>query len=171
MEAVLNEREAHTQPWGAAALEQRRERTRNHLASIAPRRETWINRNTYYYELLSRLLVFWWNHRKRLLSVRCGTGNLLAVVRPCVGKGVDICAEIVKSHSNEIQTSNSRSRFQTRKSSGRFSRRDEKFDYILFNDIGDTVDVLEALRNLKPLCQRHTRVVDNNLQSSLGTIR
>ena len=58
MEAVLNERETHTQPWGAAALEQRRERTRNHLARIAPRRETWINRNTYYYELLSRLLCF-----------------------------------------------------------------------------------------------------------------
>ena len=36
---------------------------------------------------------------------------------------------------------------------------DEKFDYILFNDIGDTVDVLEALRNLKPLCQRHTRLL------------
>ena len=35
----------------------------------------------------------------------------------------------------------------------------EKFDYILFNDIGDTVDVLQALRNLRPLCQRHTRVL------------
>jgi len=36
---------------------------------------------------------------------------------------------------------------------------DETFDYILFNDIGDTVDVLQALRNLRPLCQRHTRVL------------
>jgi len=38
-------------------------------------------------------------------------------------------------------------------------RPDEKFDYILFNDIGDTVDVLQALRNLRPLCQRHTRLL------------
>src|SRR5207237_993541 len=36
---------------------------------------------------------------------------------------------------------------------------DEKFDYILFNDIGDTVDVLQALRNLRPICQRHTRLL------------
>ena len=35
----------------------------------------------------------------------------------------------------------------------------EKFDYILFNDIGDTVDVLQALRNLRPLCLRHTRLL------------
>src|SRR6478672_13827276 len=95
MEAVLNERETHAQPWGAAALEQRRERTRNHLARIAPRRESWINRNSYYYELLSRLLCFLVEPQKKVLSVRCGTGNLLAVVRPCAGKGVDICPEIV----------------------------------------------------------------------------
>ena len=35
----------------------------------------------------------------------------------------------------------------------------EKFDYILFNNIGDTVDVLQALRNFKPLCLRHTRLL------------
>ena len=120
MEAVLNERETHTQPWGAAALEQRRERTRNHLASIAPRREIWINRNTYYYELLSRLLCFLVEPQKKVLSVRCGTGDLLAVVRPCVGKGVDICAEIVTIAQQRIQTSNSRLHFQTRRSSARF---------------------------------------------------
>jgi hypothetical protein len=31
-----------------------------------------------------------------VLSVRCGTGNLLDVVRPNSGKGVGICAEIVE---------------------------------------------------------------------------
>ena len=40
--------------WGLAALEQRRQRTRNHLAKIAPRREGWITSNKYYYELLVR---------------------------------------------------------------------------------------------------------------------
>jgi hypothetical protein len=58
MEAVLNEREANREVWGPVALEQRRERTRDHLASIASRRESWIKRNKYYYELLSRLLRF-----------------------------------------------------------------------------------------------------------------
>ena len=44
--------------WGPAALEQRRQRTREHLAKIAPRRESWIKRNSYYYKLLGSLLRF-----------------------------------------------------------------------------------------------------------------
>src|SRR4030095_100602 len=96
MEAVLNEPEAKRGTWGPAALEQRRERTRNHLAKIAVRRETWINRNRYYYDLLSRLLRFFIEPHKRVLSVRGVTGNLLAVVQPIWGKGIDICPEIVE---------------------------------------------------------------------------
>jgi SAM-dependent methyltransferase len=81
---------------GPPALEQRRQRTREHLTKIAPRREDWLTNNRYYYELLARLLRFLVEPRKRVLSVRCGTGNLLAAVRPSDGKGIDICAEIVE---------------------------------------------------------------------------
>src|ERR1041385_2066763 len=88
--------ELNAAPWGPAALEQRRERTRNHLSKIAVRRETWINRNRYYYELLNRLLRFLVEPRKKVLSVRCDIGNLLAAVRPTEGKGIDICTEIVE---------------------------------------------------------------------------
>src|SRR5437868_14583435 len=49
--------------------------------------------------------------------------------------------------------------FPDKEEFGQSFRPGEKFDYILFNDIGDTVDVLQALRNLRPLCQRHTRVL------------
>ncbi|HEY6185955.1 MAG TPA: hypothetical protein VIW67_27175, partial [Terriglobales bacterium] len=79
MEAVLNEAKPKRHTWGPAALDERRERTRNHLAKIAVCREDWIKRNRYYYELLNRLLCFLIEPEKRVLSVRCGTGNLLAV--------------------------------------------------------------------------------------------
>src|SRR6266496_4695678 len=118
VDVVPNERETSRDVWGPAALEERRERTRDHLAKIAARREIWINRNKYYYELLNRLFRFLVEPEKKVLSVRCDTGNLLAVVRPSSAKGIEICNEIV-----------------------------------------DTVDVLQALRNLRPLCQRHTRVL------------
>jgi hypothetical protein len=72
-------------------LEQRRERTRRHLAQIAGRREVWINRNKYYYNLLSQLLRFLVEPQRRVLSVRCGTALLLAAVNPRRGKGIDIC--------------------------------------------------------------------------------
>src|ERR1700747_240989 len=88
--AVLEQHETNSQAWGPAALEQRRERTRDHLAKIAARRETWINRNRYYYELLNRLLRFLVEPQKKVLSVRCGTGNLLGVLQPSKGNGIDI---------------------------------------------------------------------------------
>jgi SAM-dependent methyltransferase len=159
MEAVLNEPEAKRGTWGPAALEQRRERTRNHLAKIAVRREEWINRNRYYYELLDRLLRFLVEPQKRVLSVRCGTGNLLAVVQPVKGKGIDICPEIVEIAQQRNRSFEFAVAFPDKEEFRRAFGPDEKFDYILFNDIGDTVDILQALRNLKPLCQRHTRVL------------
>ena len=45
MEAVLSEPEAKRGTWGPAALEKRRERTRNHLAKLAVRRESWKPRS------------------------------------------------------------------------------------------------------------------------------
>src|SRR5437879_6625937 len=95
VDVVPKERETSRDVWGPAALEQRRERTRDHLAKIAVRRQSWINRNRYYYELLNRLLRFLVEPQKRVLSVRCDIGNLLAVVGPSKGKGIDICSEIV----------------------------------------------------------------------------
>ncbi len=159
MEAVLNESEAKRGTWGPAALDQRRERTRNHLAKIAVRREDWIKRNRYYYELLNRLLRFLVEPQKRVLSVRCGTGNLLAVVQPVKGKGIDICPEIVEIAQQRNRSFEFAVAFPDKEEFRHAFGPEEKFDYILFNDIGDTVDILQALRNLRPLCQRHTRVL------------
>ena len=159
MEALLNEPKRKKVAWGPAALDQRRERTRNHLAQIAVRREGWINRNRYYYELLSQLLRFLVEPQKRVLSVRCGTGNLLALVQPIKGKGIDICPEIVEIAQQQNPAFEFAVAFPDKEEFRLSFEAEEKFDYILFNEIGDTVDVLQALRNLRPLCQRHTRVL------------
>src|SRR5690242_20094910 len=94
VDVVPNEPQTSRDVWGPAALDQRRERTRDHLAKIAARRDVWIHRNKYYYELLNRLFRFLVEPQKKVLSVRCDTGNLLAVVRPSNGKGIEICNEI-----------------------------------------------------------------------------
>ena len=87
MRVSLNQGAPSTEIWGIAALDQRRRRTQDHLAKIAPRREGWIKRNRYYYDLLNRLLRFLVEPHKKVLSVRCGTGNFLTVVRPSEGQG------------------------------------------------------------------------------------
>jgi len=159
METVISERKTNQEVWGPAAMEQRRERARQHLAAIAPRRESWIKRNGYYYELLSRLLRFVVEPHKKVLSVGCGTGYHLAAVSPTRGKGIDLCAEIVEIARQRNPSfdfavaSPDTDEFRHSFEPG------EKFDYILFNDIGQTVDVLQALRNFRSLCLRHTRLL------------
>ena len=159
VDAFADHAESIPERWGPAAIEERRERTSDHLVKIAARRESWINRNRYYYELLNRLFRFLIEPKKKVLSVRCGTGNLLAVVEPSNGKGVEICHEIVAIAQQRNPSFEFAVAFPDKEEFQQVFRSDEKFDYILFNDVGDTVDVLQALRNLRPLCHRHTRVL------------
>ena len=97
--------------WGTGCAGAKAPTHPRHLARIAPRREGWITRNRYYYELLARLLRFLVEPQKRVLSVRCGTGNLLAAVRPNNGKGIDICAEMVEIARQRNPSFEFRSRF------------------------------------------------------------
>src|SRR4029453_5755675 len=129
------------------------------LATIPTRRESWIKRNRYYYELLTRLLRFLVEPEKKVLSVRCGTGNLLTAVRPGTGKGIDICSEIIEIAQQRNPSLNFAVAFPDKDEFREVFSPEESFDYILFNDIDDTVDVLQALRNLRPLCRRHTRLL------------
>jgi 2-polyprenyl-3-methyl-5-hydroxy-6-metoxy-1,4-benzoquinol methylase len=159
MNALVKEREPQTKTWGLPALEQRRERTRKHLSQIAGRREIWINRNRYYYGLVNRLLRFLIEPQKQVLSVRCGTGMLLAAVRPRRAKGIDICSEIIEIARQRNPTFDFAIGFPDTEQFLELFHKDENFDYILFNEIGDTVDVLQAFQNLKPLCRRRTRLL------------
>jgi SAM-dependent methyltransferase len=97
--------------------------------------------------------------QKRVLSVRCETGNLLVAVRPSDEKGIDICAEIVEIAQQRNPSLNFAVAFPDKEEFRQAFRPGEKFDYILFNDLGDTVDALQAFRNLKPLGQPHSRVL------------
>jgi SAM-dependent methyltransferase len=159
MEAAINEPKTNQESWGTAALEQRRERVRRHLAAIASRRESWIRRNRYYYGLLGRLLRFLVEPHKKVLSVRCGTGFHLAAVLPKQGKGIDLCAEIVEIARQQNPSFQFAVAFPDKEDFREQFESGEKFDYILFSHIGDTVDTLQALRNLRPLCLRHTRLL------------
>src|SRR5438874_2596957 len=123
MEVVINERKTNQEACGPAALEQRREGARQHLAAIASRRESWIKRNRYYYELLSRLLRFLVEPNKKVLSVGCGTAYYLAAVKPKEGKAVDICSEMVDIARQRHPLSNLQLLSQTKRSSGECSSR------------------------------------------------
>lgn len=146
------ELEKGTWGWGIAALQLSRQARRELQDRIAPQRDRWIERNRYYYGCIKRILRFIIEPGKRVLEVRCQTGGLLASVEPSFGVGVEISqklAEVAQKNHPDLN----------------FICADpedlelgEKFDYIIFGHIFDTVDILAALNRVNAHCTQSTRV-------------
>ncbi len=139
--------------WGVQALRERNRRNQVHQAATAKTRVNWIRRNRYYYEALIRLLRFLVEPGKRVLNIRCQTGFLLEALRPRRGVGVEISPEMVSVAQSSSPA------FEYHTSFPEDFRPAETFDYILFDSIGDTVDVQRALLALKAACEPHTRLL------------
>jgi SAM-dependent methyltransferase len=139
--------------WGPEALEEVRRARREHQEMTAGRREKWIRANQYYYGRMKRMLRFIVEPKKRVLDLRCETGHLLAALEPSYGVGVEISdamVEVARGLHPGL----------------RFVRSDvetlelqETFDYILFNHIFDTVDVLRAFERIRQHCTAETQLV------------
>jgi hypothetical protein len=115
-----------------------------------------------------------WNRRKGRYRFDLAPATFWLLSDQVMGKARISCAEIVAIAQQRNPSLGFAVAFPDKDEFGQAFRPSEKFDYILFNDIGDTVDVLQAFRNLKPLCQRHTRVLVttyNHLWEPLVTLR
>jgi|tagenome__1003787_1003787.scaffolds.fasta_scaffold20988718_2 hypothetical protein len=139
--------------WGPAALDQVRKARRLHQSTIAGRRYEWIRSNGYFYDHLKRAIQFVVEPNKRILEVRCETGELLASVAPSYGVGV----EISDAMSEAARLRHPDLHFVT--SDIESLDLGETFDYILFNHIFDTVDILRALERIRRHCAPHTQII------------
>lgn len=139
--------------WGPAALRERNLRTRRHQDAWAPKRERWIRRNRYYYNLLSRLLQHLIEPGRRVLHVGCETGFLLDAMRPSSATGVDPSPEMLAiAQTNHPQFHFVEAFAEAFTPSG-------TFDYILLSNIGSIADVQRAIQQLQHACERHTRLI------------
>ncbi len=139
--------------WGPGGLQARRDAIRALQAKVAPSRRSWIERNTYFYSLVHRLYRFLVEPDKRVLSVRCSLGNALSAVKPRRGVGIELTPELIA----EARKANPQWEYiiadpEQFVPSG-------QFDYIIVGETGDTVDVQRLLLNLKPGCERQTRIL------------
>ena len=138
------------------ALEYSRQRRRESQRRIAATRQRWVDRNRYYYDQIYQLLRFIIEPGRRVLSLRSQTGEFLEAVKPSVGVGVEITEEMAAvARARYPQYTFHTSDLETMTVEG-------TFDYVLFSDISDTVDVLGALKRLVPVCDRNTRLVIYN---------
>ncbi len=125
-----------------------------HFDSIASQRDNWKAKNKYYYKDLENYCSFVVPEGSKVLEIGCGTGGLLAAVKPSRGLGIDISPEMVKiarqKHPNlEFRVGNAED-IQT----------EEKFDYVIISDvIGYLEDIQRAFLQLKKVTTPQTRVL------------
>lgn len=125
---------------------------------LAPVREWWIQRNAYFYQEDRRYMRFLVPEGLRILDVGCGTGDLLASLRPAYGVGIDFSSEMIrlakerhpeyKFHVVDIEDDEAMASVEG------------TFDVIVLSDVIGALDDCEtALINLKRLCTQDTRLI------------
>ena len=154
MTTIATENEAHTpQAWGPRALDEIRQARREHQTAIAARRGEWIRSNEYFYSRLKRILQFIVEPHKRILEIRCQTGDQLASLIPSYGVGVEIsnamveCARQLHPDLHFVQSDPEDLEMR------------DTFDYILLNHIFDTVDILRVMERIRQHCSPQTQLV------------
>ncbi|MEC7537814.1 MAG: glycosyltransferase, partial [Pseudomonadota bacterium] len=120
--------------------------------------DRWISRNRAYYDDDRHYMQFVVPAGARVLEIGCGTGDLLARLRPSYGVGVDLSARMVETARNKYPDLN-------------FVEGDAEaddfilglegpFDYIVLSDtIGYLDDIERVIRSLNKICEPHTRLV------------
>ena len=128
------------------------------LDSLAPSRDKWIKKNSYFYNNDYSYMKFLVGDGKRVLELGCGTGSLLNALRPSYGVGVDLSSNMVSIAQKNYPN------FEFIK--GDLEDKDfidslqGPFDFIILSDtIGYLNDCEEAFTGLHSLCTTDTRLI------------
>src|ERR1700686_3668574 len=82
-------------PSSAAAMSPRKQALRRLHDDLASQRVEWIERARYFHEEDLRYLKFLIQVGARVLELGCGTGHLLAALKPSIGVGVDFSPSMI----------------------------------------------------------------------------
>lgn len=109
----------------------------------------------YYNDRLARLVRFGVPAGSSVLDLGCGTGDLLASLKPRRGLGVDFSEEMLRL----ARERHAESALEFRMADAETLDLDETFDFILLcNLVGDLTDVQRVLARLPALCHPRTRI-------------
>lgn len=139
--------------WGLSALLEKRQAIRDNQARCASLRERWIKDNAYFYREVGRLLRFIVEPGRRVLNLRSQLGHLLKAVRPARGVGVEVCPEM----TNRAKDLHPEFDFVTSDVEDLCLK--EEFDYVLFDNITETVDILAALNRVRTVMGPSSRLL------------
>jgi ubiquinone/menaquinone biosynthesis C-methylase UbiE len=119
-----------------------------HFDKVAENYDSGKRKYSYYYESLKKLLGGLIPKNKKVFEIGCGTGDLLASLKPKHGYGMDISNQMIKISKTKYQDSKN-----LHYSTGWPK---ENFDYIFMSD------VIEHLENPKDVFNRISKLMDKN---------
>ena len=114
-----------------------------------------IGRTHYYHQRIRKRLATIVEPDSRVLEIGCGTGDLLAALRPVCGVGVDLSERLV----NMARTRHKSYRFVCMPGED-IQQLNDKFDYVVISQTLDEVYDLQSLfRAVQTVCHSRTRVI------------
>jgi ubiquinone/menaquinone biosynthesis C-methylase UbiE len=139
------------------------ERTQKHFDNIALKLDWWRQRNHYYYQDLDRLHQFLIPVGSKVLEIGCGTGDLLANIKPDCGIGIDfssVAIDLAKQKYPHLHFYCLDAADLNRDICTERHFIDAKIDYIILSNVlGDLTNIQHVLENLQQICHPHTRLV------------
>ncbi len=123
--------------------------------AIAPARDKWKKKSGYYYHYVEDILLpFLISPNQSILQIGCGTGDLLAKLKPSRGLGIDISPKMIEV---------ARSKYPSGKlefSAQSIKQLDEKFEVVVISDaLGYISDVQSLFEDLNKLTNDKSRII------------
>lgn len=123
---------------------------------LAPQRDFWKKKNSYYHEQITRLYKYLIPKGQNLAEIGCGTGDLLAALKPAKGVGLDISDNTLKIARKKFPN------FRFVQSSAENISLNQQFDYVVLSDaIGSFVDIQKVFEELHKITTENTRIIIN----------
>jgi SAM-dependent methyltransferase len=128
------------------------------LDQLAGVRDRFRSKNRAYHDAIERLARFVVPEGQRVLEIGCGTGDLIAALKPSEGVGIDLSPRMVEGarekHPGLEFIVDDAERLAAPALRGR------TFDYVVLSDVvGMLDDVWAAFRALRSVCNPRTRVL------------
>jgi SAM-dependent methyltransferase len=141
-----------------AMLSQRKTAIRDLSDRMAPKRDLWIRRNSFYYDEDRRYMRFLVPEGLRVLDLGCGTGGLLAALKPAYGVGVDFSPRMIELARHQFP--DLEFVVGDAEDPDLVGGLQGPFDVILLSDtIGSLDDCQATLASLHQLSHRDTRLI------------
>ncbi|MEK7785764.1 MAG: glycosyltransferase, partial [Chloroflexota bacterium] len=122
--------------------------------ALASQRDRWKANNRFYHAALERIYTSLIPANSRILELGCGTGDLLAAVKPAFGAGIDVSGQMVHLAANRYPG------LRFIQGDAEHLPFDATFDFILLSELaGHLTDIQQTLTNLRAICADNTRLI------------